>query len=698
MMIELGNKVTAVHLKRTAYLYVRQSTLRQVVEHTESTKRQYALKQRAVQLGWRAEQISVIDSDLGESGASMVDRDGFQKLVAEVSMGRAGIVLGLEVSRLARNSADWHRLLELCAFNDTLILDEDGIYNPAVFNDRLLLGLKGTMSEAELHVMRMRMIGGVLTKARRGELCPLLPIGLVYDQENSVVLDPDQQVQECIRLIFSLFHRTGSAYALVRHFRNKGLLFPQRPLYGPNRHELIWVPLQRSTVMRVLNNPRYAGAYFFGRTRGRRRPEGGRPISSKAVPREQWHALIRQAHPGYITWEIYEANLRKLEENSRAHQVQLKVPPREGPALLQGMAICGNCGRRMSIRYHWRGAELVPDYLCQYQVVERLEKACMSIPGANVDAAISCLLAQAVTPVALEVSLAVQQELLSRLEEVDRLRLKQVERARYEANLAQRRYMQVEPENRLVADTLEAEWNHKLQVLAEARLEYERQRSLDRQLLDEEKRDRIMALASDFPRIWNDPKIPARERKRMVALMIEDVTLTRGTEITMHVRFKGGLTRTLIVPLALNAWKKYMTAPAVLAEIDRLLNEHTDAEVATVLNGRGLASGRRMKFTGQIIGALRKGNHLKSRYERLRERGMLDVLEMAALLGTSMRTIYVWHRQGRLRPHRYNDSGAYLYEAPEAGSPLLHSDRKYRRGKNTGTLVHSTNNEVQYEA
>jgi len=698
MMIELGNKVTAVHLKRTAYLYVRQSTLRQVVEHTESTKRQYALKQRAVQLGWRAEQISVIDSDLGESGASMVDRDGFQKLVAEVSMGRAGIVLGLEVSRLARNSADWHRLLELCAFNDTLILDEDGIYNPAVFNDRLLLGLKGTMSEAELRVMRMRMIGGVLTKARRGELCPLLPIGLVYDQENNVVLDPDQQVQECIRLIFSLFHRTGSAYALVRHFRNKGLLFPQRPLYGPNRHELIWVPLQRSTVMRVLNNPRYAGAYFFGRTRGRRRPEGGRPISSKAVPREQWHALIRQAHPGYITWEIYEANLRKLEENSRAHQVQLKVPPREGPALLQGMAICGNCGRRMSIRYHWRGAELVPDYLCQYQVVERLEKACMSIPGANVDAVISCLLAEAVTPVALEVSLAVQQELLSRLEEVDRLRLKQVERARYEANLAQRRYMQVEPENRLVADTLEAEWNHKLQVLAEARLEYERQRSLDRQLLDEEKRDRIMALASDFPRIWSDPKIPARERKRMVALMIEDVTLTRGTEITMHVRFKGGLTRTLIVPLALNAWKKYMTAPAVLAEIDRLLNEHTDAEVATVLNGRGLASGRRMKFTGQIIGALRKGNHLKSRYERLRERGMLDVLEMAALLGTSMRTIYVWHRQGRLRPHRYNDSGAYLYEVPEAGSPLLHSDRKYRRGKNTGTLVHSTNNEVQYEA
>jgi hypothetical protein len=322
----------------------------------------------------------------------------------------------------------------------------------------------------------------------------------------------------------------------------------------------------------------------------------------------------------------------------------------------------------------------------------------MSIPGANVDTAVSHLLMEAVTPVALEVSLAVQQELLSRLEEVDRLRLKQVERARYEANLAQRRYMQVEPENRLVADTLEAEWNQKLQALAEARLEYERQRSLDRQLLDEEKRGRIMALASDFPRIWNDPATPVREKKRLVAMMIEDVTLTRGTEITMHVRFKGGLTRTLTVPIALNAWKKYMTAPAVLAEIDRLLDQHTDAEVARVLNERGLASGRRMKFTGQIIAALRKGNSLKSRYKRLRERGMLDVTQMAALLGTSMRTIYIWHRQGRLHPHRYNDSGAYLYEIPESDSPLLQPDRKYRRGKPADRLLHSTNNEVQYEA
>jgi DNA invertase Pin-like site-specific DNA recombinase len=697
MTHELSSKVMAVHLQRNAYLYVRQSTPRQLVEHGESTRRQYALQQRALQLGWRPEQVIVIDNDLGQSGAFTVDREGFQKLVAEVSLGRAGIVLGLEVSRLARNSTDWHRLLEICAYNDTLILDEDGIYSPSSFNDRLLLGLKGTMSEAELHVMRMRMQGGVLTKAKRGELRPLLPIGFVYNDEGNVVLDPDQQVQACIHSIFSLFRRTGSSYAAVRHFKKKGLLFPSRPLFGPNRGELCWIPLQRSIVLRVLNNPRYAGTYFYGRTRGRRRPEGGRPISSKPVPREQWHALIQNAHPGYITWEMYETNLRKLEENSRAHVMKLKAPPREGPALLQGLVICGNCGRRMNVRYHWRGEVLVPEYLCQYHLIERLEKACMAVPGANVDTAVGNLLLEAVTPMALEVSLAVQQELLSRLEETDRLRLKQVERARYEANLAQRRYMQVEPENRLVADTLEAEWNQKLQLLADARLEYERQRTLDRRVLDDEKRGRIMALTADFPRVWNDPKLPHRERKRIVALMIEDVTLTRGTEITAHVRFKGGLTRTLTLPIALNGWKKYMTAPDVLAEINRLLDQHTDSEIAEILNGRGLCSGRRMKFTGQIIRGLRVGNHLKSRYQRLRERGMLDVYEMADMLGTSIRTVYVWHRKGGvLRPHKYNDGGAYLYEPPEPDSPLLQPDRRYRRGRFQINLQ-SQKNEVQYE-
>ena len=271
MRTDVHQKVKPTHLKRTAYLYIRQSTLRQVLENTESTQRQYALRQQAVALGWRQDQITVIDSDLGQSGASAADREGFQRLVTEVSLGRAGIVLGLEVSRLARNSTDWHRLLEICALADTLILDEDGVYDPAHFNDRLLLGLKGTMSEAELHVLRARLQGGILNKARRGELFIRPPIGFAYDSAGRLVLDPDQQVQRTLRLLFDTFHRTGSAMATVREFRNMGVLFPRRIQSGPGKGDLIWGKLEHSHVLRVLHNPRYAGAFVYGRNRTARR-------------------------------------------------------------------------------------------------------------------------------------------------------------------------------------------------------------------------------------------------------------------------------------------------------------------------------------------------------------------------------------------------------------------------------------------
>jgi DNA invertase Pin-like site-specific DNA recombinase len=310
MTHELSSKVMAVHLQRNAYLYVRQSTPRQLVEHAESTRRQYALQQRALQLGWRPEQVIVIDNDLGQSGAFTVDREGFQKLVAEVSLGRAGIVLGLEVSRLARNSTDWHRLLEICAYNDTLILDEDGIYSPSSFNDRLLLGLKGTMSEAELHVMRMRMQGGVLTKAKRGELRPLLPIGFLYDDEGNVVRDPDQQVQACIHSIFSLFRRTGSSYAAVRHFKKKGLLFPSRPLFGPNRGELCWIPLQRS-ASRAEQSPLRGNLFLRSNARaakaGRRTAHQLQACASRTMARSDPECPPWLHHLGDVRNKLEEA-------------------------------------------------------------------------------------------------------------------------------------------------------------------------------------------------------------------------------------------------------------------------------------------------------------------------------------------------------------------------------------------------------
>jgi DNA invertase Pin-like site-specific DNA recombinase len=294
------HKVKAGHLQRHAYLYVRQSTLRQVFENTESTKRQYGLRQHAVALGWPIERILVIDSDLGQSGASAADREGFQKLVTEVSLGKAGIVLGLEVSRLARNSMDWHRLLEICALTDTLILDEDGVYDPSHFNDRLLLGLKGTMSEAELHVLRARLQGGILNKARRGELQSPLPVGFVYNANSEPVLDPDKQVQETIRFFFDTFRRTGSACAIVKTFRHKGLLFPRRLKNGPNQGDLVWAELAFSRTLPILHNPRYAGAFANGRSRTRSNPDGS--ISYTRLSCEQW-ILLKDAHPGYISWE-----------------------------------------------------------------------------------------------------------------------------------------------------------------------------------------------------------------------------------------------------------------------------------------------------------------------------------------------------------------------------------------------------------
>src|SRR5207248_975651 len=427
----------------------------------------YALRQQAIALGWPVEQVIVIDSDLGQSGASAVDREGFQRLVAEVGVGKAGIVLGLEVSRLARNSTDWHRLLEICALTDTLILDEDGVYDPAHFNDRLLLDLKGTMSEAELHVLRARLQGGIRNKARRGELFVRPPMEFVYNADEKLVMDPDQQVQEAVRLLFETFRRTSSAMATVKYFARQGLQFPRHVHTGPNKGEVVWAGLEHSRALRILHNPTYAGAFVYGRTHTRKTVDGDWIIED--VPREQWEVLIRQAHAGYIDWDEYEQNQRRLRDNRQAYgKDRRQSPPREGPALLQGLLICGCCGKRMTVRYHSRREQLIPDYVCQRDGIEHREPICQHIPGAAIDEAVGNILVEAVTPVTLEVALAVQQELQSRLDEADRLRQQQVERSRYEAELARRRYLRVDPDNRLVADSLEADWNAKLEMLPDA--------------------------------------------------------------------------------------------------------------------------------------------------------------------------------------------------------------------------------------
>src|SRR6516164_2125972 len=656
MSSDTPSKVQTRHLKRNAFLYVRQSSLRQVFENSESTKRQYDLRQRAISLGWRVDQVIVIDSDQGQSGKSSADREGFQRLVTEVSLGRAGIVMGLEVSRLARNSSDWHRLLEICALTDTLVLDDDGLYDPAHFNDRLLLGLKGTMSEAELHLLRARLRGGMINKARRGELEIRLPIGFVYDAEKNVRLDPDISIQESVRQLFRTFHRTGSALATVKAFQDQRLKFPRRIYRGPNKGDVLWSEFQHSRVLWILHHPRYTGAFCFGRTHTRRRPDG-RQAFVKLAP-EKWIALIRDAHEGYITWEQFEHNVQRLRDNAQALGAEReKGPPREGSALLQGLAVCAQCGERMTVRYHQRGLRMVPDYMCQARRIQGGGPLCQHIPGGALDDAIGKLLVDTVTPMTLEVALAVQKELESRCEETERLRQHDVERARYRS------------------------------ALAEAKDRYEKQRLSDRAGLSDQQRAAIMALAKDFPRLWNDPHTPQRERKRMARLLITDVTLLKTSNLRAQLRFKGGATHTLTLPLAKSAWMLRQTPDTVVREINRLLDDYTEREIANLLNSQGMISGEGKRFNRTMVAKIRSNYGLETRYSRLRARGMLTLGEIATRLDISVPTAKSWRHAGRLRSYRYNDKGETLCEQPGPETPIKYQYQRKNRIESTPSAV-----------
>jgi len=678
---QANQKVTASHLKRQAFCYVRQSTLKQVFQNTESTKRQYALRERAVALGWPVVQIVTIDSDLGETAASVVDRKGFQKLMTEVSMGRVGLVMGLEVSRLARNNMDWARLLEICALTDTLILDEEGIYDPTDFNDRLLLNMKGTFSEVELHVLRSRLRGGILSKARRGELKTRLPTGFVYDHNDKIIIDPDKQVQQSIRLFFDIFQRTGAAFATVKAFAKDDVKFPCRLHLGPDKGGIKWQRLTSGRALSILKNPRYTGAYYYGRQRSRKNVDGSTTYFQ--VPSDEWLVLLKDVHPGYITWEQYEENLRRLRRNAVAYNVvDRKTPPREGPCLLQGLAICGKCGQRMTIRYKYQKKGRVdPVYLCQRQRIERWENSCQYIPGASIDEAISKLLLESVTPLTLEMALQVQKELENRFNEADKLRKQQVERAEYEANIARRRFMQVDPDNRLVADTLEAEWNEKLRQLQDVSDYYEDHRQKESEKLKKAQQKEVLKLARDFPKLWKNPRTPVREKKRMIRFLIEDVTMIRGEDITLHVRFKGGATKTLKVPLPLKGWQYNMTDPKIVEIVDELLTDHTYAEIAALLDKRGYKSGQGYQIDRNVVKGITHKYKLKTRFARLRATGKLTVNEVAKLLEVTVATVRRWGKEGIIKTYPYNDRNGCLFEHPGINSPLMKKERNRLKTK-----------------
>jgi DNA invertase Pin-like site-specific DNA recombinase len=670
-MLDLSSsKIKIGHLNRSAFLYIRQSTFRQVYENAESGRRQYALKEKLVSMGWDEASIKVIDGDTGRTGDGSVERHGFQHLVSEVSLGRAGIVAGIEVSRLARCNSDWHKLLQIAALSDTLILDEDGIYDVNDFNDRILLGLKGTMSEAELHFQKARMRGGLLNKAKRGELKRTIPIGYIYDENDLIVKDPDAQVQEAISRFFNTFKRVGSAYSLVREYGKQGLLFPCRQFKGHRLGELSWEGLGYAKALQMLKNPVYAGIYAYGMTQTQNTP-GGR--KRKAVPKEQYHAWLPNSHPAYISEDQFDENVSQLAKNNPASKNSGHGGAvREGSALLQGIAICGICGKLMTLRYNNSKYAPQPIYQCSDNSRHRGGVLCQSVLGGNIDHAIGSLLLEVINPLTLDAAVSIQQEMAGRKDEIVKLYSQQMERARYEMDLAKRRYLRVDPDNRLVAAELEYDWDQKARAYESAKMAYNQKCEAEIQAVDNKLKKALEQMVCSFPKIWNDPQTSSKEKKRIARLIIEDVTITADlSKIVLGVRFKGGSTETIEIPRLKNSLIVFEREQMAVAEIKALLSSGlTYTGIAKVLNEKSLINGGSSKpFDASVVSRLINRHGLPKQTDIIASsssEGWLTAKEKMAELGIDKSKLYKMRKSGKLICKKCIYHGhSYLYKSEE---------------------------------
>ena len=591
----MNPQITELHRSKAAYVYVRQSTLAQVRHHQESTERQYALREKALELGWSEPAIRILDRDLGMSGAQTTGREDFKTLVAEVSMGQVGAVFALEVSRLARSNLDWHRLLELCALTETLVIDEDGCYNPGDFNDGLLLGLKGTMAQAELHFLRARLLGGKLNKAKKGELRFPLPVGLCYDEENRISLDPDDEVRGAVGLVFHLFRETGTAFAVMQRFAESSLRFPKRSYGGAWDGRIIWGRLTHSRVLGMLKNPSYAGRYVFGRYQYRREINTAGEVQKRmhAAAMADWRVSLQEHHEGYITWEEFLKNQERLEKNrTNGEEMVLSGPAREGLALLQGLLLCGHCGRALTVRYTGNGG-IYPCYQCNWLRREGLaSKDCMSFRCDLVDAAVVEQVLEALQPAELELSLAALQELKSRDRTILRQWQMRLERAEYEAALAERRYQEVDPSQRLVAATLERRWNAALLQVEELKkqaAEFQRQEA---RAATPEQKAKVLALARDLPRLWHARTTEAKDRKRMLRLLLKDITVEKSNQkqLVAHIRWQGGASSDLALQIPPNRADHVRYPAALVDRVRDLAQSLPNAGIADCLNREGQVS------------------------------------------------------------------------------------------------------------
>jgi DNA invertase Pin-like site-specific DNA recombinase len=654
-------KIRPEHLDRAAVVYVRQSSRQQVLEHSESTRLQYALAERAVALGWARSQVMVIDDDLGVSAATADSRKGFARLVTEVTMGRAGVVLGIEMSRLARTGRDWHQLLELCSLSGVLLADPDGVYDPGLYNDRLLLGLKGTMSEAELYLIRQRMLSGRLAKAERGELAIPLPIGYVRRPSGEVMLDPDEQAQHVVRLVFSAFRRLGTLNGVLRYLADQEIQLPVRVHSGPSKGELEWRRPTRETLQIMLHNPVYAGYYAYGRRQVEpRRKVPGRPSTGRVVKdSSEWLVLLPGRLPAYITPEEYEANVARMAANRQT--AATPGAPRDGSALLSGLLRCGRCGgHRMTVRYHdGSGTARSPHgYTCAfYQVNYGTGGSCQHIAGPALDAWVTSQVLEAVAPAALEVSMAAAAQAENERAMLDKLWRQRIERARYAAGRARRQYQLAEPENRLVVRQLEADWEAALAETARLEADYQRFTEEQPAILTPAERAAIQALASDLPQVWHAPSTTQADRKELLRILIEDVTVSvagNSELVDVTITWAGGhqTSGQAVRPVARLDQLSYY--PALLARVTELTGTgRNNRQIAGVLNAEGFRPPKRTsRFTSGQVRTLITQRGIRSQRKgrpavlTSLAPGQWSVPGLAAELGMPTATIYNWIYRG----------------------------------------------------
>lgn len=660
-MVELAeprSKVGSEHQARLAYIYVRQSSVGQVAHHQESTDLQYQLVRRGVQLGWPEERVKVIDEDLGKSGTSATERQGFQHLMAEIGLSRVGIVISFDASRLARNNCDWYQLLELCGLFGTLIADSERVYDPNLFTDRLLLGLTGMMSEAEVHQIKRRLYAGAWNKAKRGELHHPLPVGLVRLPTAEVVVHPDEEIRARIHLVLDKFQELRTARAVRRYLREHELLLPSRPLRGPEPHEVRWEPARSSMVLAILKNPAYAGAYVHGRlTVDPRRRRLFHPSSGIVRrPIDQWPIVIQDVYPAYISWEKFLANQAQLSDNQNRYRGGHPGSPRKGQALLQGIVRCGRCGALMELAYSGPHGQF-PVYRCDYGAFEYGLPRCQEVRGLGLDAEVERLVLQALEPDQIALALAGLRELGKEHEALKRQRELHLQRLEYEAERARRQYDVVEPENRLVARNLETLWEQKLRALEKAKQEHQSWLGEQRLELSAADREQILALGADLPRVWHASSTTAAERKQIVRYIVKQVTVDQKRQpgrVWFKVVWQTGATTEHWYPRRVCSYREHADAQRIQQRVRELHAEgKLDDEIAEILNTEGLQTSKKGPFSHHVVWFLRRRLGLRAAKQNgvlpaRWEDGAYTVRGAAEAIGVYPGTIHTWLRTGRV--------------------------------------------------